>query len=121
MSIILDLKCAEYGRQLSQLDVNEKNLNEAIDVLREDGVYAMFLYLDSKVNHKEIQKKVYAFLRDTEIWGTPQTTEEYKIENLRLIFNADINKLFLARELMEGVLAYALYHNKAKTAAQGGG
>jgi hypothetical protein len=114
MSIILDLKCAEYGSCFGT--VEENILNNAIDVLREDGVYALFLYLDTEGAGAAIRNKAYAFLCDREIWEDlfPDT---YDIDNIRIKFSGRLEKLILAKELLERVLVYARYHEKARGGA----
>lgn len=110
----LDIHCAETGRLLANIDgMAERVLNEALAVLEEQGLYAMFLYV--KARHEEVARDF----------------QKYCVELLRKVFNdriqanADalevakrlaesLDDLLLARDLLRNALGYARYHLKAK-------
>lgn len=65
----LDYKCMECAQKISRIsDSNlENNLRKALGVLQEDGVYAMFLWLEEKDKEKNIRKNLISLLNDSEI------------------------------------------------------
>lgn len=125
MSEILDLKCARYGNAIAvalagvEKDAREKVLNNALDVLREDGVYAMFLYLHVEKKTQAaagIRNTAYNLLKDSDLWPT-LFAEPYSLEKIRTGFTNSLDKLLLAKELLENTLVYARYHAKAQGGA----
>lgn len=131
MSEILDLKCARYGSAIAaalagvEKDAREKVLNNALDVLLEGGVYAMFLYLNAEKKTEaaaSIRSKAYNLLRDQDLWPA-LFSEPYSLDKIRTSFANNLDKLLLAKELLENTLVYARYHVQAlpqTTAPQGG-
>jgi len=85
--IALDTKCAEYGNNIANIsDNNETIINKSLGVLQEDGVYAFFLYLESRGNK---EKKV-----------TSKVTK-------------NLDHLLFTKNMLERTLVYARYHAKA--------
>lgn len=126
MPEILDLKCAIYGSAIAgalahvEKDAREKVLNNALDVLREDGVYAMFLYLEVEKKTQAaagIRNNVYNLLKDGDLWPD-LFTEPYSLDKINTGFANNLDKLLLAKELLENTLVYARYHVKAAGALQ---
>lgn len=118
----LDYYCMKYGQQISKLDKIEKNvLRNALGILKEDGVYAMFLWLEDK--DKRIRKEgLGKLLSDRAIKELfiQNNSNNIKVNgddfrqfslNLQNIAS-DINQLFLLKKLLERTLVYALYHVK---------
>jgi len=117
----LDYRCMEYGQKISKIsDSNlENNLRKALGVLQEDGVYAMFLWLEEKDKSKTIRKKLTELINEGEIKKYfLNDSESFNIEDfnkfcekLREIAK-DIDKLFFMKKLLARTLTYALYHAK---------
>ena len=127
----LDLCCAWYGDQIAG-SVNEKfkdknktdnHITKSIGVLQEDGVYAFFLYQASRGSEKEGKKsdeklaveelsaRAMELLKDPRIAILPQTANEPLAAIQELA--DDLDKLLLAKQLLEQTLIYARYHAKA--------
>lgn len=108
MATNLDLICAKYGSELA--GVEEKVLNKAIDVLREDGVYTLFLYLDAE-GQSDIRGKCLELLRDPDTFND-MLPANCDLATLRARFTGQHEKLLLTKELLEKMLAYARHHTK---------
>ena len=114
----LDLRCAEKASEIINTVQADKNkienlITKSLGVLQEDGVYAFFLYLEAS-KEKDITQKV--------IQGCKELLKEDKIklitkddilEAVREELASDIDKLLLAKQLLERTLVYARYHTKA--------
>lgn len=62
----LDYICAKIGQNLVENEkIKENTLRKALGILQEDGVYAMFLWLENKDN--EIRTKLNSLLNEKEI------------------------------------------------------
>jgi len=122
----LDYECMKYAQNIiNSIDKSdnkkvkelENNLRKALGVLQEDGVYAMFLWLESK-DGKNIRKVLIELLNESEIRkhlltnssNFPEDFSEF-CEKLREIA-LDIDKLLFVKKLLERTLIYALYHTK---------
>lgn len=110
----LDIRCAELGRELAKLEkMDEKVLNDALAVLEEQGVYAMFLYIQARhgeVAH-EFDKHCFEFLR--EVFGDKVPAKADALGAVKRLAN-DLDDLLFARDLLRNALSYARYHLKAK-------
>jgi len=112
----LDLACAKVGKTIAERPSKEleKLITSALAVLEEQGVYALFLYLN--VQGKKIGQtvcgKLYDFLKNT-----PQKSSLLP-KNNNDIFDAlqklgeNLDNLLLARDLVRQALVYARYHAK---------
>jgi len=114
----LDLRCAEKASEIINTVQADKNkienlITKSLGVLQEDGVYAFLLYLEAS-KEKDITQKV--------IQGCKELLKEDKIklitkddilEAVREELASDIDKLLLAKQLLERTLVYARYHTKA--------
>ncbi len=110
----LDLACAKAGQKIAKKSDLEKTITDALAVLEEQGVYALFLYLNMKDERKQISRALASFLKKT-----PSKEPLIKEDNgniSRLIqkyIATDIDKLLLAGDLLRQTLIYARYHAKA--------
>lgn len=113
----LDYECMKHAQKISEIggaDL-ENNLRKALGVLREDGVYAMFLWLENK--DKNIRKRLVDLLNESGIRkyflnGSDNFSEEdfgRFCEKLKEALR-DIDKLLFMKKLLERTLIYALYH-----------
>ena len=117
----LDYKCMEYGQRISKIS-DSNNLRKALGVLQEDGVYAMFLWLEKNANIvrdklitllNEEDEKTHIklsryFLKDNKDFR--QDFDDF-CEDLQEVAK-DIDKLLFMKKLLERTLIYALYHTK---------
>jgi hypothetical protein len=114
----LDLKCAEIGRRLAELKVDQKPIEEkvftnALAVLEEQGPYACFLFLEAREGEagQKITQHMADFLGsilDTKANNNP-------LDFLRTIAS-DLDRLLFARDLLRQAFVYARYHAKARPA-----
>jgi len=114
--INLDYLCTKIGQEIGE-NSNEAPLRKALGILQEDGVYAMFLWLEKEDNN--VRKKLNDLLNKEEIKkyllqdeSFPQDFKEF-CERLCKV-SQDIDKLFFLKKILERSLTYALYHAKIK-------
>jgi hypothetical protein len=113
----LDYICMQCAQKIAvKSDRNLANhLRKALGVLQEDGVYAMFLWLEDK---ERVRKELIDMLNRPEIREClledsstfPNDFEKF-CERLRDVAG-DIYKLLLMKRLIERTLVYSLYHAK---------
>ncbi len=115
--INLDYLCAKIGQEIGE-NSNEAPLRKALGILQEDGVYAMFLWLEKEDNN--IREKLNDLLNNEEIkkyllQDSEDFPQDFKgfCERLREV-SQDIDKLFFLKKILERSLTYALYHSKVK-------
>jgi hypothetical protein len=111
----LDLKCAELGQRLAQQqDVKEKLLTDALSVLEEQGVYALFLYLRARAGTpgEAVCKASVTFLRETPA-ASPLLANGDVWQALHQL-GEDLDKLLFARDLLRQALVYGRYHAKVR-------
>ena len=109
----------EYGQKIGQIrnDKLETNLGKALGILQEDGVYAMFLWLQEK--SKDIRETLVKMLNEKEELkkyfqnGSEKFPEDFRefCEKLKEVAK-DIDKLLFMKKILERTLTYALYHAK---------
>lgn len=129
-----DRICAQFGFQMAE-QVNkelikssdtENLITKSLGVLQENGVYAFFLYLASKVKDGKDEKKASKAARTLAnkaaglLANSPPALlkqGDYKqaMEQIRRTGGLadDIDNLLLAKRLLELALIYARYHAKA--------
>lgn len=100
----------------------ERNLRKALGILKEDGVYAMFLWLEDKaketvsnltslLNEDDGNIKIYEYLLNN---GKKFETDFDKLcENLKIVAQ-NIDKLLFMKKILERTLIYSLHHVKVK-------
>lgn len=120
----LDIQCAILGEKLGK-SVDETFLTNSLSVLEEQGVYALFLYLDSR--RKEwatgIKQECMHFLRTTPKTSPLISRGDGKSNdyNELKVLSQDIDKLLLGRDLLRQGLVYARYHAKARSSERSRG
>jgi len=107
----LDIACAKEGKKISSLS-KENLITNALAVLEEQGLYALFLFLDAKGKKegKEVSRSLHNFLRGLSLLLSGE--EEDLFCGLNEL-GEDIDKLLFARDLIRQALVYARYHAKA--------
>lgn len=109
----LDLACARAGKQIAGKPTKEREnlITDALAVLEEQGIYALFLFLKSR--KKEMSDEIINSIKEF-MKSTPQNN--YLLQNdgeiLHLIaeLSKDLDKLILARDILRQTLVYARYH-----------
>jgi len=129
----LDYKCVECAQEIvNSIDKSdskkmkelENNLRKALGVLQEDGVYAMFLWLEK--NASRVREKLVEFFNKEDENTHVKLSNYFLGENKSFSPNFDefckdlrevaenLDKLLFMKKLLERTLTYALYHVKAK-------
>lgn len=116
----LDLACAKTGQAIAEKPSKElENLvTSALAVLEEQGVYALFLFLETrggdvaKTIGKTIGQRVRELLRKTPRQA-PLLPGDGNVFALLQSMSEDLDKLLLARDLLRQTLVYARYHVRA--------
>lgn len=122
----LDYLCIKHAQQVLHekesednariaLKEFENNARKALGVLKEDGVYAMFLFLETK--DKATRKNLTGLLNTEEIrkhlLGDSKTFSEDNFEKFcDLLGEAamELDRLLFLKKILERTLIYALYH-----------
>lgn len=111
----LDYICMKHAQQILR---NERILRKALGVLEEDGVYAMFLWLEKNKKNNSPEEKIRRELTDLlndgelrEILGVDKFRKDFDefTEDL-LKVASDIKRLLLLKRILQRTLTYALYH-----------
>ncbi len=118
--INLDFYCMQYGQKLGMMkkEQHENNIRDALAVLTEEGVYAMFVWLKSK-KLSEIRVGLRELMSEAEIKKYLLNGKEFDkkfdkfCENLQEIAR-DLDKLLFLKKILERTLTYALYHAKTE-------
>lgn len=108
----LDFLCAKAGRDIGTPPSSEleKSITNALAVLEEQGVYAMFLFLESNKD-KDIEDKLHGFLRKTPKQPSLLAPDEKILNGEPKMFN-NLDDLLLSHDLLHRTLVYARYHAK---------
>jgi hypothetical protein len=112
----LDFACAKLGQVVADKGVEEKLLNNALAVLEQQGVYAAFLFLNSRGGRK-ITDACAEFLRKTPT-GAQLLSNGDVFQALQKLAE-DLDRLLFARDLLRQALVYGRYHVKARGGAGG--
>ena len=109
----LDLACAKTGQAIAEKPSKEleKLVTSALAVLEEQGVYALFLFLETRGGKAAptIEQKVREFLKTTP-QRAPLLSGDGDVFALLQSMSEDLDKLLLARDLIRQALVYARYH-----------
>jgi len=110
------LEIVKYLKNLSDQNIKKKAkdlenfIQKLLGIVQEDGVFAFFIYLKANENtckEAKIEEKIINLLNET--------LDKKLNENLASIksLGNDINKLLLAKSLIEKTLIYARYQAKS--------
>ena len=123
----LDLACAKVGKDIanSSSDDLEKIITDALAVLEEQGLYAMFLFLEKAVSGtkknelaKGISQKLHKFLKETP-QQAPLLSDNGDVFTSLQQLAGDLDRLLLARDLVRQTLVYARYHARLHEKSEG--
>jgi hypothetical protein len=110
----LDLACAKVGKNIAEGSSKEpKNLiTNALAVLEEQGMYALFLYLKAqgKETGKTVSDKLHDFLKNTPRQSPLLSMDNNDIFSALQELGANLDNLLLARDLVRQSLVYARHH-----------
>jgi len=119
----LDLVCAKAGKEMAEKPSKElKNLiTDSLAVVEEQGVYALFLFLQSQSGAKkkkgeELSKNFFHFLKkvpaQSPLISASGGSQNGKMDVLQALepLAEDLDKLLLAQNLLRQTLVYARYH-----------
>jgi len=120
----LDLTCAKAGKEIAEKPSKElENLiTDSLAVVEEQGVYALFLFLQSakKENAKKLSDALFNFLKKVPAQrplisdsGGSQNGKTDVLQALEPLAE-DLDKLLLAQNLLRQTLVYARYHARMK-------
>jgi hypothetical protein len=120
----LDRLAAEHAQQFIRLTFGQKHgdvdntVTKALGVLQEDGLYACFLYLLAKEKDKgkHLTTEMLGLLEKLGFgWGKPSAQDAASIlKHLTDKVTVDLERLLLAKEVLEQMLIYARYGAKAR-------
>jgi len=113
----LDLVCAKAGKKIAAKPSKElENLvTNALAVLEEQGVYALFLFLKAQTGKtrqlaEDIHDKLFTFLKKTPQQAPLLSDNGDDIFASLQQMAKDLDKLLMARDLVRQTLVYARYH-----------
>jgi hypothetical protein len=123
----LDQICARFGYEIARQVHGvlgkgaENHITRSLAVLQEDGVYAFFLYQRSRGERErkgasKLEKQAGTLLKCAEIEpfdGTVDPLEAVRGGSETEGLSGDLDRLLLAKRLLEQALIYARYHAKA--------
>lgn len=111
----LDLVCAIAGEDIAKNGKSPKQLEnlvtQALAVLEEQGIYALFLFLKmrKKIGGGTVYQRIHSFLKKTPRQA-PLLPDNVDVKEI----GEDLDKLLLARDLVRQTLVYARYHVRVK-------
>ena len=124
----LDFECAKISEQIKNVLLTsepkarkeaESLITKAIGVLQEDGIYAFYLYLKAR------QKPIYTSIEEETMkllkMVFPSLNIDRQGHQVARDLVSDLDKILLAKELLERVLIYSRYHAKALGEGMTGG
>lgn len=114
----LDRLCAEYGYRIA-VEVYqaigkgaENHITKSLGVLQEDGVYAFFLYQESR-GADQLKALAAELLNKAEIESFAPVSDPLEAIRKEKGLADDLDNLLLAKRLLEQGMIYARYHAKA--------
>lgn len=120
----LDRLAAEHAQHFIHLTAGEDSgdvdntVTKSLGVLQEDGVYACFLYLlaKGKGRGKHLISEMLGLLEKLDFgWGKPSGQDAASIlQHIHDKVTNNLERLLLAKEVLEQMLIYARYGAKAR-------
>ena len=120
----LDLKCAETGREIGQGGgkEKEKTIRQALAILEEQGLYAMFLKLKAENKGHTVMSGLIKLLDESLLEGEGMSGNDPFPDLDKLA--QDLDRVIMARDLIRQALIYGLEHARlgsGKTEGRGEG
>ena len=128
----IDRLCAEYGLTIAEKIFNafdgdkkskksqtENHITKSLGVLKEDGVYAFFLYQKSRTSEKKGAERLLDQAtnllkeEEVELFGKSVAEPLSAIRDKDTGLASNLDNLILAKKILEQTLIYARYHAKA--------
>jgi hypothetical protein len=114
----LDLTCAKAGKEIAGENPTkelENLVRDALAVLEEQGVYALFLYLESSKRDEKISEKLHEFMKQTPQQKTLiDKNSDNILDSIRNDLAINLDKLLLAKDLLCQTLVYARWHARLR-------
>lgn len=113
--INLDYICIKTGQEIGK-ETDKNILQKSLGVLQEDGVYAMFLWLEMKAKKGNVRNKFVELFQNKllkQYFGQFSNLTEKDFKSFCDILAEiakDIDKLLLMKKIIERTLTYAYYH-----------
>ncbi len=102
--------CKIGSRIAGKIKSSEKSeIDKALGVLSNDGVYAYYVYVKSKGNDNIFIDEIKELMKYTDT-----KLENDNCENYFVNLSSNINDLLFFKEVLEETLIYARYHAKAR-------
>jgi|Deesub1362A_J573_1020465.scaffolds.fasta_scaffold06858_2 hypothetical protein len=120
----LDLLCARRAEEIASAATDQsrakdldKLATDALGVLGEQGVYALFLYLEAQGQNLagSLAEDLVALLKELPMGVPPDAQWKAAVETIA----QDLDTLLLAWELLGRTLTYTRYHARVKVAQEG--
>jgi len=113
----LEHKIAEISFIMTNEEIIDKNVvDKALGVLVNDGIYAMWLFIEekkSKTNPEKFCKKIEELLKEAGLVDSCNCSTVEGREKFFEQLTEDLNKLLLARQILEKLLIYVRHQYKA--------
>jgi len=122
----LDRLCAQYGWEMARQvhdalrNITENHITKSLGVLEEDGLYAFFLYQDSRKSERagavRLREQAHELLKSAGIKPFDAVSDSLQAVRGNEITKGladDLDSLLLAKRLLEQALIYARHHAKA--------
>ena len=117
--INLDYICIKTGQEIGK-ETDKNILQKSLGILQEDGVYAMFLWLENKAKIDNVRNKFVELFKNKllkQYFGQFSNSTEKDFESFCKILAEiakDIDKLLFMKKIIERTLTYAYYHARGK-------
>lgn len=125
--INLDYLAAKYGQPIGIAgEMEESAITTALNILHEQGIYAMFLWLyEAPEKRGLIGARIQDLFKDNQapvrlkddkrIWNTEEVSQS--LDNVRKVFTENLKTMFLAKDLISLTLTYARHAAKVGSEA----
>ncbi len=124
----LDYVAAKHGQPLGfEYDVQESVINDALSILHQQGIYALFMWLHEKPKVRgTIGAQIQSLFRDShspivlgdnlEIWTKDSKNVNRALNTVRDTFSLELRVMFLARDMISQLLVYGRHAAKIRAA-----
>jgi len=116
----LDYLCIKTGQDIGK--VTDKNiLQKALGILQEDGVYAMFLWLEKKAKNANIREEFVKLFKEVPLQTYFKNSFNLKTDDFSSFCHVlteitkNIDKLLFMKKIIERTLTYAYYHAREES------